>query len=79
MAAFTRIEARPEGAGANRWYRVALKEGRNREVRRMFEAVGGRVSTLRRTRYGPIELPRDLRAGEWRELAPERVRELFAT
>ena len=79
MAAFTRVDAAREGGGANRWYRVALREGRNREVRRMFEAVGGRVSTLRRVRYGPIELPRDLQAGQWRELAPERVRELFAT
>ena len=77
LAAFTRIEARGEGTGANRWYRVTLKEGRNREVRRMFEAVGGRVSTLRRVRYGPIELPVDLKPGEWRELAPKAAEKLF--
>jgi len=78
MVAFTRIEAHREGGGgANRWYRVALKEGRNREVRRMFEAVGGRVSTLRRTRYGPIELPRDLKPGQWRELPAKAAEKLF--
>jgi 23S rRNA pseudouridine2605 synthase len=69
-AAFERIEAtdpRP-GGGANRWYRVMLKEGRKREVRRMFEAVGARVSRLLRVRYGTVELPRDLRPGQWREI-----------
>jgi 23S rRNA pseudouridine2605 synthase len=79
LAAFTRIEAAdPRNAGgANRWYRVALKEGRNREVRRMFEAVGARVSRLLRVRYGPVELPRDLKPGEWRELARESLEKLF--
>jgi 23S rRNA pseudouridine2605 synthase len=79
-AAFTRVEpSDPRNAGGtNRWYRVALKEGRNREVRRMFEAVGARVSRLLRVRYGPVELPRDLKPGEWRELALESVEKLFA-
>ena len=69
-AAFDRIEpADPRAAGrANRWYRVSLKEGRNREVRRMFEAVGARVSRLIRVRYGPVELPADLPPGRWREM-----------
>lgn len=67
-AAFQRIEPEGKQEGANRWYRVMLKEGRNREVRRMFEAVGARVSRLLRVRYGPIELPRDLPPGQWREL-----------
>ncbi len=65
-----------DNAGANRWYRVTLKEGRNREVRRLFAAVGARVSRLRRVRYGPVELPSDLEPGEWRELAPQTVSEL---
>lgn len=67
-AAFERIESTGTATGTNRWYRVMLREGRNREVRRLFEAVGARVSRLVRVRYGPVELPKDLAPGLWREI-----------
>ena len=54
--------------GSNKWYVCRLHEGRNREVRRLFEAVGCQVNRLVRTRYGPVRLPRDLRAGQHVEL-----------
>ena len=56
------------GEGANCWYRVTISEGRNREVRRMFEAVGHAVSRLIRIRYGAMMLPRGLKRGAWVEL-----------
>lgn len=56
------------GEGANCWYRVTIAEGRNREVRRMLEAVGHAVSRLIRIRYGAMTLPRGLRRGHWMEL-----------
>jgi len=68
IGAFTRLEELRRGEGTNSSYRVVLKEGRNREVRRLFEAVGGRVNRLVRIRYGPVALPENLAPGKWREL-----------
>lgn len=67
MAQFASIED-GGGEGANCWYRVTIAEGRNREVRRMFEAVGHAVSRLIRIRYGAMMLPRGLKRGVWLEL-----------
>jgi 23S rRNA pseudouridine2605 synthase len=67
-ARFESVRSDRESEGTNRWYRVVLKEGRNREVRRLFEAVGHPVSRLVRVRYGPLELPADLAPGRWIEL-----------
>lgn len=67
MAQFGSIEE-GGGEGSNCWYRVTISEGRNREVRRMFEAVGHAVSRLIRIRYGAMVLPRGLKRGAWMEL-----------
>ncbi len=56
------------GQGANHWYHVTLREGRNREVRRLWESQGITVSRLIRIRFGPVTLPRWLRPGKWQEL-----------
>jgi 23S rRNA pseudouridine2605 synthase len=64
---FEQIRAR-RGASNHRWYEVMVQEGRYREVRRLWAAVGCTVSRLIRIRYGSIQLPKDLRAGCWVEL-----------
>jgi 23S rRNA pseudouridine2605 synthase len=76
QARFLRLSA-GGGEGANRWYHVALTEGKNREVRRMFEATGHTVSRLLRTRYGMFLLPPRLRRGKWEEVPAEGITQLM--
>ncbi|MEY8875025.1 MAG: pseudouridine synthase, partial [Leptothrix sp. (in: b-proteobacteria)] len=64
------------GEGVNHWYRVVITEGRNREVRKLFETVGLAVSRLIRIRYGTIVLPRGLKRGVWVELDDNDVRQI---
>ncbi|GAB6067096.1 ribosomal large subunit pseudouridine synthase B [Methylothermus subterraneus] len=75
LARFETIEP-AGGEGANRWYKVVVKEGRNRLVRRLWEAAGVTVSRLIRIRYGPIALPVGLKRGQVRELSPAEIRRL---
>lgn len=65
------------GEGSNHWYRGVLKEGRNREVRRMFETMGLTVSRLIRVRFGMLTLPPRVKRGRWLELEPEQVVEVL--
>ena len=76
MAQFGTIEE-GGGEGSNHWYRVTISEGRNREVRRLFESVGHAVSRLIRIRYGAMLLPRGLKRGAWMELDDRDIRSLF--
>ncbi|MDH5424601.1 MAG: pseudouridine synthase [Gammaproteobacteria bacterium] len=67
------------GQGANHWYHVTLKEGRTREVRRLWEHFGFKVSRLIRVRYGDIELSRAIRQGNFKELTDTEVTKLSAS
>jgi 23S rRNA pseudouridine2605 synthase len=74
VARFEAIVDGGGGEGLNHWYRVVITEGRNREVRRLFDAVGLTVSRLIRIRYGSVVLPRGLRRGAWVELGDADLR-----
>ena len=65
------------GDGRNRWYRVVVKEGRNRLVRRMFEALNLTVSRLMRVRFGIVALPPSLKRGTWTEMKDAEIRKLL--
>ena len=77
-ARFLSIEAEG-GEGANRWYRVVLEEGRNREVHRLWESQGVRVSRLIRIRFGPVRLPSVLRTGAFMDVPARERAALFET
>jgi len=77
QARFEEVEERG-GRGVNHWYRVVLREGRNRIVRRMFDAVGHKVSRLMRVRFGLVSMPFGLRRGTWRELDAGQTQRILA-
>lgn len=76
MARFTDIQD-GGGDGINRWYYVVLMEGRNREVRRLWESQGLTVSRLKRVRYGEVFIPSKVKQGQWVELAPKEIKSLY--
>ena len=78
IASFERISAADlPHEGVNRWYRVVIREGRNREVRRLFAALGCEVSRLKRIRYGNIRLTRDIKLGRHQKVAPLQLAKLM--
>lgn len=72
-AKFTDIQEAPRGDGFNHWYHCVVMEGRNREVRRLWESQGLVVSRLKRVRFGPVFMTSDLPMGRWRELSQREV------
>lgn len=72
MAKFKKVDFQG-GEGSNSWYHVILSEGRNREVRRLWESQGLKVSRLIRIRYGQLSMPRSLERGKFLELSPKKV------
>lgn len=75
MASFTDVQFF-DGEGANKWYHCVVMEGRNREVRRLWESQEIQVSRLKRVRFGPVFLPSDVRAGTWKLLEDKEVKSL---
>jgi len=75
-ARFEQIEALG-GEASNKWFKVMLREGRQREVRRLWEAIGAEVSRLKRVRYGPTELGKELKRGMYRDLETEEIAALM--
>ena len=72
-ARFTDIKQAPGGEGFNHWYHCVVMEGRNREVRRLWESQGLVVSRLKRVRFGPVFLNSDLPMGRWREMSQYEI------
>ncbi len=72
-AKFTDIQEAPQGDGFNHWFHCVVMEGRNREVRRLWESQGLVVSRLKRVRFGPVFLTADLSVGRWREMGQNEV------
>ncbi|MBN9288733.1 MAG: hypothetical protein BGO43_08550 [Gammaproteobacteria bacterium 39-13] len=79
MSRFKDVVPRNSSTGANQWFNVTLSQGKYREVRQLWEAVGCTVSRLIRIKYGSISLPRELKKGKWQELPLGRVEELVAS
>ena len=75
-ASFASLEP-GRGEGSNSWFQVSVREGRNRLVRRLWEAVGHPVNRLTRVRFGPLALPRELKPGTFRELSGPVLRQLY--
>ena len=79
MARFTDIVESENDDGVNRWFTVCLMEGRNREVRRLWESQGAQVNRLKRVRYGPIFMPSYVRSGQWVDLTEQEIKTLYRT
>lgn len=76
-AKFTDVVEGDNDKGLNKWYTVCLMEGKNREVRRLWESQGLQVNRLKRVRYGPIFLPSFVRPGQWVDLKEEEIKQLY--
>ncbi|MCR6653769.1 MAG: pseudouridine synthase [Cellvibrionaceae bacterium] len=77
LARFSAVKRGGTGGGTNGWYHCVIMEGRNREVRRLWESQELRVSRLKRVRYGPILIPPFVKPGQWLELGDREISELF--